>query len=95
MNTGLPEQPVSGPLTFDTVTELYRSSAPWFAGKPELVVDCSGVTRIDSAGLALMVEWLRQARDTKCALRFRNLPEQVLTLVRINGLQDVIRNHDA
>jgi len=95
MSASGPEQRVSGPLTFETVTGLYRTSTPWFSGRSELVVDLSGVTRIDSAGLALMVEWLRQARGSQCTLQFRNIPEQVLTLVRINGLQDVIRSHNA
>jgi len=88
-------QPISGALTFATVSSWYRQSSAWFAGDGELVVDLSGVTRADSAGLALLIEWLRQARSANRALRFVQAPEQVLTLTRINGLQDALFPSDA
>jgi len=88
-------QPVSGPLTFDSVPELYRTSEAWFTAAGGLTLDLAGVTRADSAGLALMIEWLRRAQVAQCALSFVNIPDQVLTLVRVNGLQDVILNHPA
>ncbi len=53
---------VGGELTFQTVPGLYRESAGWFAGEGELVIDLAAVTRADSAGLALLVEWLKRAR---------------------------------
>jgi len=85
--------PVAGPLTLDSVTDLYHRSSNWFSGVRELSIDLAGVTRIDSAGLALMVEWLRLGRQADCTVQFQRIPDSVLTLVRINGLQDVIRNH--
>jgi phospholipid transport system transporter-binding protein len=90
MTDGAPIQPVSGPLTFDSVPVLYRTSEAWFTGHEELCIDLAGVTRADSAGLALLIEWLRRARAANCALQFVHVPEQLRTLVRVNGLQDVI-----
>jgi phospholipid transport system transporter-binding protein len=84
------QRPVTGTLTFDSVPGLYQQSAAWFAGEGELVVDLSGVTRADSAGLALMLEWLRRARAANRPLRFANVPVQVQTLIRVNGLQDAL-----
>jgi phospholipid transport system transporter-binding protein len=84
---------VSGALTFDTVPALYQSSAAWFAGEGELTLDLAGVSRCDSAGLALLIEWLRRARHADRPLRFANLPAQVQTLIRVNGLQDALLNH--
>lgn len=82
--------PVSGVLTFDTVPDLFRQSAAWFTGSGDLLIDLAGVTRADSAGLALMLEWLRRARTANRPLRFANIPTQVQTLIRINGLQDAL-----
>lgn len=48
-----------------------------------------GVTQADSAGLALMIEWLQMARDGKRELVFANIPEQVSELIRVNGLQQM------
>jgi phospholipid transport system transporter-binding protein len=83
-------QPVSGALTFDTVPALYKSSAGWFAGEGELIIDLAAVERTDSAGLALMIEWLRRARAANRPLRFVNAPAQVQTLIRVNGLSDAL-----
>ncbi len=83
---------VSGALTFETVPDLYRTSAGWFESAGGLTFDLAQVTNADSAGLALMVEWLRRARAGNHALRFANAPAQVQTLIRINGLQDALLN---
>lgn len=85
---------VSGALTFETVPVLYKESAAWFEGTGDLSFDLAQVTNTDSAGLALLVEWLRRARDAKRRLRFANIPAQVQSLMRINNLQDAFnQNH--
>jgi len=83
-------QSIQGALTFDTVPDWFAKGSGWFSGDSELIIDLSGVTRADSAGLALLIEWLRLARSAKRPLRFTNIPDQVLTLTRINGLQDTL-----
>jgi phospholipid transport system transporter-binding protein len=90
--TDVATQSVSGLLTYDTVAELYRSSGSWFAGQGDLVIDLAQVTRADSAGLALMVEWLRRAQTAGRKLRFANVPAQMQTLIRVNGLQGALLN---
>jgi phospholipid transport system transporter-binding protein len=83
-------QSIQGALTFDTVPDWFARGSGWFSGDNELIIDLSGVTRADSAGLALLIEWLRLSRSAKRPLRFTNIPDQVLTLTRINGLQDAL-----
>ena len=93
MNATPSTQTVAGALTFDTVPGLYQTSASWFEGAGELILDLAQVVRADSAGLALMIEWLRRAQAANRSLRFANIPVQVQTLIRINGLQDALLNH--
>jgi phospholipid transport system transporter-binding protein len=83
-------QAVTGALTFETVPDLYQNSSSWFEGTGELVFDLAQVERTDSAGLALLIEWLRRAQAANRTLRFANIPTQVQTLIRINGLQDAL-----
>jgi phospholipid transport system transporter-binding protein len=83
-------RPVAGDLSFETVPALYQESLGWFAGDGELVIDLARVTRTDSAGLALLLEWLRRAHTARRPLRFVNIPAQVQTLIRINGLTDAL-----
>lgn len=88
MNEAVSTRAVSGALSFETVPDLYKVSAAWFEGAGDLTLDLAQVTNTDSAGLALLVEWLRRARDSKRSLRFTNVPAQVQALMRINNLQD-------
>ena len=93
MNVSSTTQVVVGALTFETVPGLYQKSSSWFDSAGELILDLAQVERTDSAGLALLIEWLRRAQVANMTLRFANIPAQVQTLIRINGLQDALLNH--
>lgn len=84
-STGL--RPISGPLVFDSVPDVYAATKDWFAGSGELVIDLAAVTQVDSAGLGLMIEWLRLARESARTLRFVNIPARMQALISVNGLQ--------
>jgi len=78
---------VNGALTFETVPQFFAGSGDWLDGGPEaLTVDLKNVTRVDSAGVALMLEWRERARAAGRELRFANLPEQVRHIIRVSGL---------
>jgi len=81
---------LNGCLSFKTVNRLLRDSAGLFRNSAPLVVDLSGVERTDSAGLALLVEWMKMARRTDKGLTFCNMPEQMLEIARTCGLVDVL-----
>lgn len=61
-----------------------------FKNGAELVVDLAGVHRIDSAGLALLVEWLRQAQRKGISIRFKNIPARILAIAAICGLEQIL-----
>jgi phospholipid transport system transporter-binding protein len=78
---------MSGHLTFQTVPQYQAKAGALFEGGAQaLTIDMQGVSQADSAGLALMIEWLLQARAAKRRLVFSNIPEQVSDLIRVNGL---------
>ncbi|MDH3871274.1 MAG: STAS domain-containing protein, partial [Gammaproteobacteria bacterium] len=52
---------LSGELGFGTVSRMLKESRAGFLDAGDIEVDLSGVTRADSAGLALLIEWLRTA----------------------------------
>jgi phospholipid transport system transporter-binding protein len=82
---------VAGPLTFDTVPQAFRLSAVWLQQPARsLTLNLSGVSRADSAGLALLVEWLRLAKTQGHTLAFTHVPEQMRSLIRVNGLDKVL-----
>ena len=77
---------VRGPLRFQNVPTVWREAVGRFATPREVVVDLSGVTEVDSAGLALLVEWLRDARKAGGAVRFANAPAKLLAIARVTRL---------
>lgn len=93
-DTSATVQSVSGPLTFYSVPHIYAASGKWFAAGA-LTIDLEQVTQADSAGLALLIEWLRQARKANVSLTFANIPPQMQVLIRVNGLQDTLINGKA
>ena len=81
---------VSGELTFVTAPTLLPKSQEWFSGAAKtFTLDCSDVTKLDSAGVALLVEWMKRAKANSRPLRVTNLPKQARDLLRITGLDSV------
>jgi len=80
---------VSGELTFSTTPALLERSASIASASGTLIADLQGITRADSAGLALLVEWLRLARAAGRDIQYVNPPEQLVRLVHVSGLEQI------
>jgi phospholipid transport system transporter-binding protein len=84
---------VSGALTFETVPQFFAGSGTWLkTGSGTLNVDLRGVNRIDSAGVALLLEWRQMARQAGRELMFTAMPDQVQHMVRVNGLSQAFNS---
>jgi phospholipid transport system transporter-binding protein len=81
---------VSGVLDASTAREVLEQSESRFEQFKELDVDLGGVGESDSAGLALLIEWLRMARLGGQAIRFANVPAQIEALARISEVDDLL-----
>lgn len=82
---------LSGALSFATVSQTYTQASTIFADNhPALTFDLHGVTHTDSAGLALMMEWMRTARYQDKQIHFKNIPAQMLSIARLSGLDTIL-----
>ena len=81
---------VHGAMTFDSVTDLWQQGDAMFSEHTVVEIDLAGVTRTDSAGLALLVEWLREAARQGGRIEFLNLPPQMLAIAKVTNLEDVL-----
>ncbi len=81
-----------GQLDMDNVGRLLQASRPLlFAdGAAELELDLAAVEHTDSAGLALLVEWLRAARHNDRRIRFRGMPAQMRAMAEVSGLDRIL-----
>lgn len=80
---------VSGDLTIDAVPEYLEQSETLFSQLTALRIDLSAVSRSDSAGLALLIRWMREARASSKDIIFEQMPAQMLAMAEASGL-DVI-----
>ena len=83
----------AGPLTFATARAA-RSAGLALLGGPggsaPLEIDCSGLGASDSAGLAVMLDWLAIAKHAGRALRFAQLPPPLAALARISDVEQLL-----
>jgi phospholipid transport system transporter-binding protein len=56
-----------------------------------VVIDCEEVSRIDSAGIAMLVEWRRWCKNHKKKFKIEGLPEQAQSLIETYRLQQVLQ----
>jgi len=82
-----------GDLNFASVARLWRSQGGGLPERDTLDIDLGHVQRSDSAGLALLVECLRHARETGRTIRFFNIPAQMLAIARVSALDEVLPLH--
>ena len=81
---------VLGSLHFTTVRRLLAAGAAAICGGQAAAIDLTGVTASDSAGLALLIEWLSIAKAAGRALRFENIPLQLQQLARLSEVEDLL-----
>lgn len=81
---------IAGDLVIPCIPELLGQTNGLFTSGGEAVVDLDKVGRIDSAGLALLVEWMRCAKRQGVTLRFQNVPERMWAIAKISGLHQIL-----
>lgn len=81
---------LSGNMTFRTAEKILRQSEDPFEQHTRLEIDLSGVERADSAGLALLLEWITWANHTVREIRFLKMPERVLAIARTTEVESLL-----
>lgn len=82
---------LEGPLTLETAGGHYRELTPLWTGRnPPAVVDLSGAGRIDSAGLALLLEWQALAQRRGLSVEFHSASIALVRLARLCGAAELL-----
>jgi len=77
---------VVGDLTFSGIDRQTIKSFAFLESANPITLDLGQVASTDSAGLSLVIEWIKYARNHRIELKFKNIPEQLLTLAKLSGL---------
>ena len=81
---------LSGRMTFETAEKILRASEEPFEEHSQIEVDLSGVTASDSAGLALLLEWVTWANHSVREIRFKDMPEKVIAIARTTEVEALL-----
>jgi len=83
---------VSGPLTVSTVAGVLAQGRAALSARATQAtrLDLGGVSASDSAGLALIVDWMRTARAHGVPLSLQGVPEQLASIAAISGLESLV-----
>lgn len=81
---------IQSDLTFDTATTILAESKALFAPHDHIDIDMINVRRADSAGLALLLEWLSWAQSVDREISYQNLPPQILAIAEISEVAGLL-----
>ncbi len=82
---------LEAPLTFATVPVLRQPGLERIAAASgTLQIDLRSVAASDSAGLALLIDWLAEAQAQQRTLRYVHAPDSLRALARLSEVESLI-----
>ena len=84
-----PRMLVSGAVTLANVTALLEDGRRHLAEGVQ-TVDLGEVSEMDSALLALLLAWMRDAKAREQSIAFTNPPSSLVTIARLYGVDRLI-----
>jgi len=82
---------LTGRMSFDTAGNILRQSEGLFEEHTLIEVDLSGVTHTDSAGLALILEWITWANHTVREISFQGTPEKIDAIAKTTEVDHLLK----
>lgn len=83
---------IQGDLTFETTPELFNSAREAMHERMPVCIDLGSVERVESAGVALMLDWIRVARTRDQTLQFSNVPGHMLSIAELCGVSHLLKS---
>jgi len=83
---------LAGDIDRHTIGDLERELAKAIdGGRPQLVINCAGVTFLSSTGMGTFIQYLQRARSRGGDIRFCHMQDNALTVLTMLGLQNIFR----
>lgn len=85
---------IGGDLSFDNVMSVYQKSLEQSGNSSELIFDFSRLHSTDSAGLALIVEWIKLSKQLSKPIHFYHLSEDIMSLAKAAGVDGMFNGKE-
>jgi len=79
---------MKGNLVFSTINKATLSLLNFQQAPSAISIDLAQVGKIDSAGLALLIEWIKFSRAHQVKLSFINIPAQLIALAKLSYIEE-------
>lgn len=83
---------ITGELDFANVMAIYKKSLLQMHDQATLTFDFSSLKSSNSAGFALIVEWIKFAKSQNKPICFENLSDDLLSIAKTSGMDKLIVN---
>jgi phospholipid transport system transporter-binding protein len=84
------ESAVAGELIRTTINKPFEKKSNKLFSSAKMTVDLSRVKKVDTAGLAWLLHIVEQANLNACQLIFINIPQDLLKLATLSGVDSFI-----
>jgi len=81
---------LAGPLTIATASVYVDAARSHWPQEGDATIDFSGVTEADSAALALIFKWQRDAEKKGRKIHCLNVPANVISLAKLYGVDNLV-----
>jgi phospholipid transport system transporter-binding protein len=81
---------VSGNLDFANVMPVLAKGLAFYASQPTLVFNFDRLKTSNSAGLALILEWISHAKSQKKSIKFKNISPKLMAIANTASLGKII-----
>lgn len=81
---------LTGALTLLGLKELDQLFITQVVAKEDVTLDLAKTTRIDSAGLVLLLHWMRLFKAQGYVIRFLNPTTQMLSIAELSDISDIL-----
>lgn len=81
---------LTGELDFQSAQAALEQGKQLLGGDRAIILDLSGLTRVDSAGLVMILDWWRSARRQGRAFTLEHVPNQMRKLMAVTDLDGVL-----
>jgi phospholipid transport system transporter-binding protein len=85
----------SGELDFSTAAAALEAGLRLIRPGERFTIDLGGITAGDSAGLAVLVEWISAAQARGATIAYERVPAQILAIARISELDGLLTHQPA
>ncbi len=83
---------VEGNLTLEVIPKLFEEGLNHLANGA-LQVDFSQVKAVDSSAISMLLGWEKSAQQKQNELSVTGLPEDLLSLARLYGVEELLPTH--